>query len=573
MSPVIDTDKADIVDTSHLDAALNSVRQNEENARRRAMVMTWSKAVLIGGVGVAAIIAATGFWLQPWMTQKFGGSGDKPIVAEHDRMATPKTDAPVEKKWDELTDKKYEGVITAVSDYSVCWGPSRLDCIGTALIGPDHKAILDANGRAQLDPSYTFLPMMQKWIGYQVYSAKDPDDPDHLSDYWVRDGDKLIKFEMRKKDGGGEVKAPDPAPLPKVAEEPKPKPNGDPCANVHFPARVSMGTATWQCDGQGHGTFIEPTKVAEAPKPDLHECPPDRVVEGGQGKDWCPPTKTAEAPKPDPRCYDANDGWHCPLVQKDFDGRPLYIPPVKSLPPPQPAPSTETHKWDQLADKQYVGIITDVPDGRVCYDHNTAICTYAVKMDVDGHIVADSNNHAVPDPDIDFSPMVKWIGYSAYKAHRPGEPDDSAIYWVADHGMLIRFEAALKGQSNVIRLRSDGMSLLLDVGLGEMVRPFVLDTGASSMTVTADVAAELVSAGHADPNGATAVTYADGTTHTVQTVTIDAVKVGTHVLRNVPAMVTPSGAPMLLGLDVLKAIGKFEVDAPHRTLTFNGGAS
>ena len=30
---------------------------------------------------------------------------------------------------------------------------------------------------------------------------------------------------------------------------------------------------------------------------------------------------------------------------------------------------------------------------------------------------------------------------------------------------------------------------------------------------------------------------------------------------------------MLLGLGVLNAIGKFEVDAPHRTLTFNGAAS
>jgi hypothetical protein len=30
---------------------------------------------------------------------------------------------------------------------------------------------------------------------------------------------------------------------------------------------------------------------------------------------------------------------------------------------------------------------------------------------------------------------------------------------------------------------------------------------------------------------------------------------------------------MLLGLDVLNAIGRFEVDAPHRTLTFNGGAT
>lgn len=122
-------------------------------------------------------------------------------------------------------------------------------------------------------------------------------------------------------------------------------------------------------------------------------------------------------------------------------------------------------------------------------------------------------------------------------------------------------------------LRSDGASLLLEVGLGEMVREFVLDTGASSMTVDADVAAELVSPRHAEPRGAEPVTLADGSTHVVQTIIIDAVRVGTHVVHNVHASVTPSGAPMLLRLDVLTRIGKFAVDAPHRTLTFSGAAS
>ena len=52
-------------------------------------------------------------------------------------------------------------------------------------------------------------------------------------------------------------------------------------------------------------------------------------------------------------------------------------------PPPVPAPTTETHPWDQLADKQYVGIITDVIDGKVCIDHDTAEhhCIQDVEVD------------------------------------------------------------------------------------------------------------------------------------------------------------------------------------------------
>jgi clan AA aspartic protease (TIGR02281 family) len=147
---------------------------------------------------------------------------------------------------------------------------------------------------------------------------------------------------------------------------------------------------------------------------------------------------------------------------------------------------------------------------------------------------------------------------------------------VADNGILIEFEGALKGaKANVVMLRSDGMSLMLDVGLGsnDVVRSFTLDTGASSMTVTSDIAAELVRTGHGEPNGNEIVSYAGGSTRQVPTITIDTVRVGKNVLHDVHASITPMGAPMLLGLDVLQRIGKFEVDAPHRTLTFNGGAS
>ena len=363
-----DINKADIVDTSHVDAALASVRLNEENARRRATVLTWSKAILLGGIGVAAIIAAASLFLL-------------------------------------------------------------------------------------------------------------------------------------------------------------------------------------------HPKVIETTKVVE--KPVIIEKPV--IVERERGRKLHPvdPPKVAEAPKP---------------PEKAWDGNPL---PKAPLPPPAPAPTTETHPWDKLADKKYVGIITDVTNGEVCLDHDTQEhhCIQNVMVNPTTHHAVLEDGHNVQDPNWDLSPMVKWIGYSVYKADNPADPKHLADYWVADKGELIKFESAPKGKADVITLKSDGTSLLLDAGLGGRVFEFILDTGASSMTVTPDIADWLVRDGHAAWGEHETVTYADGKPHDVRSLNVYSVTVGQHTVSNVHVSVTPPGSPMLLGLNVLNAIGRFEVDAPHRTLTFNGAAS
>jgi gag-polyprotein putative aspartyl protease len=271
------------------------------------------------------------------------------------------------------------------------------------------------------------------------------------------------------------------------------------------------------------------------------------------------------------------------VVVHDAPSMPPEAPPAPKVdpapkappPPPVPAPTTETHPWDKLADKQYVGVITDVVDGVVCVDHDTQPhhCIQNVEVDEHGHAKLDADGHNVPATDVDLSPMVKWIGYSVYKADHPADPKHLADYWVADHGTLIKFESAPKGKADVIMLKSDGQSLMLDVGLGGRLLPFVLDTGASNMTVTPEVADWLIRNGHAQWGLNETVTYADGKPHDVPTLTIYSVTVGTHTVSDAHASVMSAGSPMLLGLGVLNAIGKFEVDAPHRTLTFNGAAS
>ena len=77
-----DINKADIVDTTHVDNALASIRRNEENARRRATLLTWGKAVLLGGIGVAAVIAAAAlFGLHPRVIETTRVV-EKPVIIE-----------------------------------------------------------------------------------------------------------------------------------------------------------------------------------------------------------------------------------------------------------------------------------------------------------------------------------------------------------------------------------------------------------------------------------------------------------------------------------------------------------
>jgi clan AA aspartic protease (TIGR02281 family) len=261
---------------------------------------------------------------------------------------------------------------------------------------------------------------------------------------------------------------------------------------------------------------------------------------------------------------------------------PAKVPPAKvSMPETTPV----TRPWNTLIDKKYVGRITAVINGAVCIDHDTldADCIHVALTDGNHHAVLDANGNPQVNPDFDLSPMSKWIGSDAYKAAVPEDPSHLSNFWVADGtGNLTRFEHAPKGQqastpstanADSVPLQSDGQSLHLEVGLGARTYAYILDTGASDMTVTRSIADHLVLEGHAIRGESIPVVLADGSRHTEPTIVIDRVTVGTHTVENVVASVSSDNAMMLLGLSVLNRIGPFTVDAPHLTLTFNGAAS
>jgi hypothetical protein len=236
--------------------------------------------------------------------------------------------------------------------------------------------------------------------------------------------------------------------------------------------------------------------------------------------------------------------------------------------------------------KGILGIITDVTDSAVCFDNTADHCVHPALVDASGHARLDASGTPLTDTSQTYLPtMTKWKGYSAYSADDPTDPQHLINVWVADHGTLIRFTYVRKDQqasaephssADSIELHSndDGPSLFIDVDLGlRMTLAFQLDTGASDMTVTPTIADRLVRDGLATPGQPEIITLADGSNHTVPTLAINTVTVGTHRVTDVHAFVSPDAAPILLDMRVLKRIGRFAVDAPTRQLTFNGAGS
>jgi predicted aspartyl protease len=63
----------------------------------------------------------------------------------------------------------------------------------------------------------------------------------------------------------------------------------------------------------------------------------------------------------------------------------------------------------------------------------------------------------------------------------------------------------------------------------------LLDTGATSLTVTEPLAERLLAQGFAHEGPGVTVMLADGSEHHGRTIIIDTVTIGSHVLRDVPA--------------------------------------
>jgi gag-polyprotein putative aspartyl protease len=127
------------------------------------------------------------------------------------------------------------------------------------------------------------------------------------------------------------------------------------------------------------------------------------------------------------------------------------------------------------------------------------------------------------------------------------------------------------GGPDVVGLVSNGRAAAVKVYFGDHSTVMMIDTGASSMSLTPEFANELVQAGLAHYTGQSVqVTLANGGQESEREIIVDRVTIGQHTLANVEATITGAGGVMLLPFPVLNQMGKFTIDTRNNLLTFGG---
>jgi hypothetical protein len=115
--------------------------------------------------------------------------------------------------------------------------------------------------------------------------------------------------------------------------------------------------------------------------------------------------------------------------------------------------------------------------------------------------------------------------------------------------------------------KGNGVQLQVTAGGEQLLMLF--DTGATLSQIPTGMANRLLALGRARPNPTPVnVKLANGSFHTARSITIDTLVLGDHILRDVVALVSDSGDP-LLAFPVVDGIGPFTVDSRAGQLIFH----
>jgi len=125
-----------------------------------------------------------------------------------------------------------------------------------------------------------------------------------------------------------------------------------------------------------------------------------------------------------------------------------------------------------------------------------------------------------------------------------------------------------------VPLRSNGGVYQVPVNInGVEELSFILDSGASDVSLTRSVAHKLIAAGalkESDYKGKRRYSMANGTTQEGVIAVLREVRIGTHTIRNVEAVVffDVSDSPSLLGQSFLRRLKEWSINSAASTLTF-----
>lgn len=109
---------------------------------------------------------------------------------------------------------------------------------------------------------------------------------------------------------------------------------------------------------------------------------------------------------------------------------------------------------------------------------------------------------------------------------------------------------------------------------GWLVRPFIVDSGASDVQVSADVFLQLFPQGAPPPAFLPGGSYrlADGRVVQSRRFVLRSLRIGDQEFRDVPAAIGDPRSPLLLGQNVLGRLGTWSIDNRRRMLVLGDGA-
>jgi clan AA aspartic protease (TIGR02281 family) len=128
---------------------------------------------------------------------------------------------------------------------------------------------------------------------------------------------------------------------------------------------------------------------------------------------------------------------------------------------------------------------------------------------------------------------------------------------------------------NVVRMVKTSSGIYeIPVEINDVLKiSFILDPGASDVSISPDVALTLIRTGtvsDSDFVGTQRYVFADGSTAVSNVFIIRRIKIGNTIIKNVRASISNSlDAPMLLGQSVLQKFGKFVINNIDHTITIN----
>jgi aspartyl protease family protein len=143
------------------------------------------------------------------------------------------------------------------------------------------------------------------------------------------------------------------------------------------------------------------------------------------------------------------------------------------------------------------------------------------------------------------------------------------------HTYFDNFELKIKvnGEqgSNVIKMKKDGNIYQIPINVNDVINTdFIIDTGASNISITPDLALLLIKSGTISSDDWLRDKYykfADGSIAKSKTFKIKKIKIGSKYLNNVECSISNNiAAPLLLGQNVLKRFGKVTIDNEKQIL-------